>query len=96
MMSEVERTLLSNALDALDRLHDGDSTVADVYDLFYATAAALRDTDYHTPFAAVLPALAEVVRFVEGRETRRSKALWVTDDLRQYLARSLPFDQCDI
>jgi len=89
-VSGSEKQLLENALDALDRLFDGQSPVIDVWALLFATAEALRATKHCSAFEAVVPALLDLVRSSATAEEQRDRALWLTDELRQYVAGLLP------
>ncbi|MBN8625644.1 MAG: hypothetical protein J0M17_09155 [Planctomycetes bacterium] len=90
-MLKSEKQLLNNALDALDRLFDRESSVFEIWALFFATSHALSDTDHQPEFEAVVPTLLAIARSRDSVETQRDRALDATDSLRLYLAR-LPID----
>ena len=88
-LSDAERMLLENTLDAHDRLWDGESSVVDVWALYTATAEALRSTPH---FKALEPAVAELAGLMRSdlpATEKRERACWCTYDLRRYLARQL-------
>ena len=88
-MSQREGLLLDNALDALDRLFDGDSSVIDVQALLFATGEALRDTVHLPHFVHPATELVAIARSRETEESKRDRALSITDRLRDHLATSL-------
>lgn len=90
-MIKRELRLLGNALDALDRLYDGASTVTDLQALLYATGEALRGTDHAPHFERQADALLPVARSGDTAESKRNLALGITDELRHYLADLLPW-----
>lgn len=89
-MSKHEKLLLENALNALDRLYDGDSSVVDVWALLFATCEAVRGTDHHPEFERPMDELLLIVRSGKSAEFQRDRALGATDELRHYLAKVLP------
>lgn len=89
-MTKREELLLSSALDALDRLYDGDSSVIDVQSLLLATGEALRGTVHFPYLEGPATELLAVTRSLETREAKRDRALRITDELRHYLARHTP------
>jgi hypothetical protein len=89
-MMKREELLLSNALDALDRLYDGDSSVIDVQALLLATGEALRGTVHFPHLEGPATELLAVTRSSETREAKRDRALGITDELRHYLAQHTP------
>jgi hypothetical protein len=90
LMSQRETLLLGNALDALDRLFDGQSSVIDVQSIFFATGEALRNTPHHQHFEQSASQLLVIARSRESVAAKRDRALMVTDDFRHYLAQFLP------
>jgi hypothetical protein len=88
-LSEAERRLLENALDAHDNLWDWKSSVADVWAAYSATAEELRGTPHHAEFVPAVAALADVMRSGLPAVEQWSRACGGTDNLRQYLARQL-------
>ena len=89
-MSKREQLLLENALDGLDRLYDGESTVIDVQALLLATGEALRSTAHFPHLDGPAGELLAVIRSSESREAKRDRALGITDELRHHLARHTP------
>lgn len=85
-----EKELLENALDALDRLFDRQSSVIDVWALLLATREALRATEHHAEFDRPVAELLTLVRSGTSVDVQRDQALEVTDELRHYLAGLLP------
>jgi hypothetical protein len=88
-LPERERLLLEDALDAHDRLWDQESSVADVWKLYAATAEALRGTPHHAAFEPAVAVLADLMRSRLPADEKWSRACGSTDDLRKYLARQL-------
>lgn len=78
--------MVSNTLDALDRLFDGVSSVIEVQALLFATGQALRGTPHLPHFEGPATELLAVIRSGESVEEMRERALTVTDELRHYLA----------
>lgn len=89
-MERIEKKLLEHALDALDRLFDRESSVIDLWGLLFATAQALRSTPHFDVLEGATSNLLTIVRSRESTETKRDRALAVTDELRHHLARAVP------
>ena len=87
-MNEIERQLLDNMLDALDRLYDRESSALDVQALAQATAAAVSSPDMARELSDAATALLSVVRSRLG-ENEYEEALNVTHDLRLRLSAAL-------
>ncbi len=83
-MSDTEILLLSNVLDALDRLFDRKTTVVDVHALLFATSCAMN----HSRFYDELRRAAENLAPLRARahDSGRDEALAVTNSLRILLA----------
>ena len=88
-MTKTEERLLSNALDALDRLFDSKSSVLEVHALLFATAYAMRDTQFALVLDEAAKALAQLWNLPESEG--REAALDATNTLRLALAEALPF-----
>ncbi len=84
----MEKILLENVLDALDRLFDRHCSAIDVWALLLATSEALRATEHASQLEGPVPDLLAVVRSGASAEVVRQRALEVTDELRKYLART--------
>jgi hypothetical protein len=89
-MTDRQTQLLGNALDALDRLFDSDSSALDVWALLFATGEALRGSEHYVQLERPIAELLTIVRSGTSGETQRERALEVTDELRRYLAGMLP------
>lgn len=90
-MTDTNVQLLNNLLDALDRMYDSQTTVPDLHALVFATLVALTGT-VHTPILAeAAQGLQEILQSRQSVPEQRDAALNLTDDLRQYLARVVPF-----
>ena len=85
-MTAIEKCLLENALDALDRLFDRDSTTVDVWALLVATSEALRATQHYSELVKPTAELLTIIRSNESPEAERDHALEAPDKLRHYLA----------
>jgi len=88
---DVRSLLLSNELDALDRLFDRKVEVVDVYATTYATAQALRTDEIFPLFSEAAAALAEILRTDLSPQAAREQALSATNALRVALAEALPW-----
>jgi hypothetical protein len=88
-MTNTEETLLSNALDALDRLFDSRSSVIDVHALLFATAHAMAGTPFFAELNEACARLAPLCRLPDRQG--RENALVATNHLRIVLAEALPF-----
>lgn len=86
-MREDQRRRLEGVLDALDRLFDGVSDVAEIQELVAAVAVDLDDVD---EWSAVLERAATDLRVVmtsgQDRHGRQAAGLTATDDLRIMIA----------
>lgn len=90
-MTNDERKLLDNILDALDRLFDTESTAVDIYVLIFATSKALSNTEYFVILDNAVNNLEEIVSSKLKADDERSEALKVTNDLRIFLAETLDY-----
>ncbi len=89
-MSAVEKKLLGNALDALDRLFDNQLSVRDVWALLFATSEALRVTPHWSELEGPVVALRQILGGGGSSALQRDRALHSTHELRLYLAHQLP------
>jgi hypothetical protein len=89
-MSDVERKLLDNTLDALDRLFDSKCEIMDVHALIYAAAQALGSHRLAAHFSNAAGGLEIIIRGKHSRDEARELALNATNDLRIALADALP------
>lgn len=87
----IERQLLENVLDAMDRLFDRHISAIDLWGLLLATAEALRATPHYGALLSPTAQLLAISRSGTDTETERDQALDATDVLRHYLAELLPF-----
>lgn len=94
-VTDLERRLVGNALDGLDRLYDrrfqqgpwlDQWGVASCHDLLVATAAALPDSDLHELLKSSADSLLAILRSNETLEAQYDAALAATDELRRALA----------
>lgn len=92
MLTKVERRLLEKVLDELDRLFDNKSTVADVRTLLVATAPGLQGSNLSAPVDAAIGRLQELGESVGLSELKRDRALYLTDELRRFVAEQLQQD----
>ena len=88
-MTKTEERLLSNALDALDRLSDSESSVIEVHAQLFATTQAMRDTPFAAGLNEACERLAPLCRLRDDQG--REDALVATNNLRIMLAEALPF-----
>ena len=78
-----ELWLLSNSLEALDRLYDQQSSVTDVHALPFATTLALKGTEVHAAFAHAAQSLEQILKAGLTEADANRDALIVTDPLRE-------------
>jgi len=90
-MTSDEKQLLENILDGLDRLFDFESGVVDTGALIFATSKALCDTEFYPILNEAANRLESIERSQLESGDKRLEALKATNDLRIYLARTLPF-----
>lgn len=81
-------TLLSNALDALDRLFDRQTEIVDVCAILYATGLATHPDALSSLFRDAVSSLEEVERAGLAAEDARESALHLTQTLRFALAEA--------
>ena len=86
-MQPIERQLLDNLFDSLDRLYDAESSVLDVYALLMATSHALATSSVHEDLERPLATLLAIIRSGDSEDQCRTAALTATDDLRRRLAQ---------
>ncbi|HKQ79147.1 MAG TPA: hypothetical protein VJ810_35960 [Blastocatellia bacterium] len=89
LMNKLDRTLLENILDSLDRLFDRENQVTDVHDILIATSAALAETDYATALKSAADKTSAILRSSTSPDQKRNDALAETDELRRYLSEIL-------
>lgn len=85
-MTNNEKQLLNNLLDALDSLYDGKLRVGDLWALLFATSEALRTTPHYNELLGPISDLLDIARSGANKEEMRGRALESTDRLRCYLA----------
>ncbi len=90
-MTKREQLLLKNVLDSLDRLYDGDSLPIDVYALIVATSEALKGSEFSVMAESIVPRLKEIAWSAMTAENKKHQMLFVTSELRHFLARVTPF-----
>lgn len=89
-MDSNRKELLSNQLDALDRLFDGESGIVDIYALTYATAVALNGDALSPLFQSTADTLFAIGERLLWNSLARDDALAATNSLRIALAEELP------
>jgi hypothetical protein len=89
-MTEDERLLLENVLDAFDRLNDGETHVVDLHALLVATAAALPGSPLAPEMKSVALALLSLVRQSKSKGEQVGEALDAVQSLRERVASALP------
>ncbi len=93
MLTKDERTLLTNVIEADNRLFDRQSGVADMHGIIFATSRALSGTHFSPIFESTVAELARIIRSTESLDRKREDALNATDGLRKFLSEQLPQDQ---
>ena len=85
-MTERDRELASNALDALDRLYDRECTTVDVWALVEATADAVTPGRLADVLRSTASQLDDLLRAGLPHEEQYWRGLSATDELRRLLA----------
>ena len=85
-VTERDRELASNALDALDRLHDRESTTVDVWALAEATADAVSPGQLADVLRSTASQLSDLLRAGLSQDEQHGRALSATDELRNLVA----------
>jgi hypothetical protein len=85
-LKAVEKKLLLNALNGLDRLSERHSEVIDFYALIFASSIALTDTEYSDLFKDAANNLEKIALSEQEEEVKRDQALFVTNRFRTILA----------
>jgi hypothetical protein len=85
-VTDRDRELASNALDALDRLYDRDNRAVDVWALVEATADAVTPGQLADALRKAAIGLREVLSAGLSADEQYGRALDATDELRHLLA----------
>lgn len=88
-MTDVEKELLENILDGLDRLFDRESRAVDTYTLIFATSKTFSNTEYFSILEKTANDLKKILHSKLKIENERDESLRVTNDLRFFLAEVL-------
>ena len=89
-MEPIEKQLLGNVFDALDRLFDSECGVIDVHAILYASEMALKTSSLPIELTKYETELRKIIQSGEGSHAQRDKALDATNDLREKLNELLP------
>lgn len=89
-MNNVEKQILENAFDSLDRLFDSKCEIYDVCDLLLVTDIALKSLNSQVDLSKYFVELNKIVQREISEENKREEALEVTDSLRALLDGLLP------
>ena len=81
-MSEIEKQLLENLLDALDRLFDSESSAVDIHSLLYASSSFNGGAIRSLKLDQYIASLGVLIRNSESAEDQRNEALSITNNLR--------------
>jgi hypothetical protein len=81
-----EALLVSNLLEALDRLYDQQTTVKDLHALLQASAVALGDTRLGSALLHASDAVGEILMTQRTELENNFDALLATDPLRRLVA----------
>ena len=95
MLTKVERILLENTLDALDRLFDRESKVLDLYALLFATGKAFGENRIGLVIESPIHELKKIIQSKGLEDSNRESALRITDDLRKFVASELSSDAAE-
>lgn len=87
VMSDAEKQLRANVLDALDRLYDRTCSVADLVALLFATSIALSGTAIAPLLDSTRVRLERLVHSGASHEALYNAGLEATDELRRELAK---------
>ena len=85
-MTPIEKEVLEEVFDSLDRLFDRQTSVEDVYAIVLISSKVVTEID----LSIYATQLKNILRAGAGEETKREQALEVTDDLRSRLNDLLP------
>jgi hypothetical protein len=88
-MTDNERNLLENLLDAFDRLYDRECRVADTHALLRATAVALAGSAFVPKMEEACTELSAILRSAASLTDQNTAALAAVHSLRQALAEVL-------
>ena len=91
-MKNLEKQILENLFDSLDRLFDHQCLVYDVHDLMFVSDIALKGLGSAIDLAQYLDKLESIVNEEMPIEKKREAALIVTDDFRSLLNDLLPIE----
>jgi len=83
---------LSDCLDALDRLFDRVSSLAEVSAVLSAARDALRGTAHYDVLDRAVGAMHPIVLSGASAEVQWERALGATDDVRLYLAKNWSYE----
>lgn len=81
-MKPLERRILENVFDALDRLFDHNCQVEDVHDLLFASNIALKDLGSSVCLNDYVNSLESIIKTNDSNELKRELSLEETDKLR--------------
>jgi hypothetical protein len=90
-MTDTERALLENLLDAFDRLYDRECGVADTEALLQATAIAIAGSAFVPKIEDARSGLSAILRSGASAVDQNLAALAATDALRRDLAEVLGY-----
>lgn len=89
-MNKLEKRLLENIFDSLDRLFDRECKVIDLHALLFASDLALKQFNSRIHLADLINELDKILKRMNSDEEQRKRTLAVTDNLRNELNELLP------
>lgn len=84
-MNKLEKQLLENIFDSLDRLFDKECGVVDLYALSFASNLALKEQNSKVCLTEIINELDKILKTKNSDEDKRYMALEATDNLRSEL-----------
>jgi len=89
-MNKIEKEILENVLDSLDRLFDRKCEIYDVCDLIFASDLVLKNLNSQVDLGIYYRKIKIIVQKEISEENKRNDTLNVTDSLRELLNELLP------
>jgi hypothetical protein len=91
-MNIIEKRLLENVFDSLDRLFDKECKVIDFYALIFASDIALKETKSSVRLSEYIDKLDTILKAGGSENKQRECTISATNSLRDKLNELLPID----
>ena len=89
-MNKIEKEILENVFDSLDRLFDRKCEIYDVCDLIFASDLVLKNLNSQIELGTYYRDIKTIVQKEISEENKRDDALNAIDSLRELLNELLP------